>query len=168
KMPVVVGAGGGYKLALRMARNAEEAGADAILLFSPPYGPESADGVSEYFKAVAASVGIGIVLYPRGKEGFGPDVLKRLASVPNVVGFKDPSGGIAMGQAVGNLIQDDLVWIAEGEIHALAALPAGARAYTTAVATFVPEACRQFWKLGAAGDRAGMEGVLQKRIGPLV
>jgi 5-dehydro-4-deoxyglucarate dehydratase len=168
KMPVVVGAGGGYKLALRMARNAEEAGADAILLFSPPYGPDSADGVSEYFKAVAASVRIGVVLYPRGKEEFWPEVLKRMAALPNVVGFKDPSGGIEMGKAVGSLIQDQLLWVAEGETHALEALPAGSRAYTTAVATFVPEACKEFWKLGVAGNRAGMEGVLQKRIEPVV
>jgi dihydrodipicolinate synthase/N-acetylneuraminate lyase len=60
------------------------------------------------------------------------------------------------------------VWIAEGETHALEALPAGSRAYTTAVATFVPAACREFWKLGVAGDRAGMEAVLKKRIEPIV
>ena len=35
RLPVVAGAGGGYKLALSMAENAAKAGADAILLFAP-------------------------------------------------------------------------------------------------------------------------------------
>jgi len=168
RLPVVVGTGGGYRLALRMAENAEKAGADAILLFSPAYGNESAKGVYEYFRAVIESVAIGVVLYPRGKDEFWPEVLKRLAEFPNVVGFKDPTGGVALGKSLGTLVQDRLVWIAEGETHALEALPAGARAYTTAVAALVPNACRDFWKHGAAGEVAAMKRILKSRIDPIV
>ncbi len=168
RLPVVAGAGGGYKMALRMAENAEKAGADAILLFSPPYGSESEEGAYRYFRDVASSVGIGVVAYPRGNDEYWPSVLKRLSEVPNVVGFKDPSGGTAIGKALGTLIAERLVWVAEGETHAVEALPAGARAYTSAVATFVPKACREFWKQGVAGDRERMRQTLTSAIDPVV
>ena len=168
KLPTVVGAGGGYGLAMRMARNAEEAHADAILLFSPPYGSEGAEGAYQYFHDVAASVRIGVIAYPHGKEDYWPAVLKRLAALPNVIGFKDGSSGIAVGRALGELIPNHFLWISEGETSALEGLPAGARAYTTAVATFVPRACHEFWRRGVAGDVAGMKDVLEKRINPVV
>lgn len=72
RLPVVVGAGGGYRLAMRMARNAADANVDAILLFSPPYGSESAEGAYQYFRDVAKSVSIGVIAYPRGNKPIGP------------------------------------------------------------------------------------------------
>jgi dihydrodipicolinate synthase/N-acetylneuraminate lyase len=150
-LPVVVGAGGGYGAALRMARNAQQAGADAVLLFSSPYGSEDAEGAYRYFKDVADAVKIGVILYPRGQEEHWPATIRRLAETPNVIGFKDPSGEIAAGKSLGALVPDDFLWIAEGEEHAVKVFPVGARAYTSAVAVFAPKACRQFWEAGVSG-----------------
>ena len=168
RFPVVVGAGGGYGTALRMARNAEEAGADAVLLFSSPYGSADAEGAYRYFKDVADAVNIAVLLYPRGKEEHWPETIRRLAKIPNIVGFKDASGGIETGRALGSLIPNDFLWIAEGENHAVKALPTGARAYTSAVAVFSPEACHQFWKAGVAGEVDRMNAVLKDKIEPVV
>lgn len=164
KMPVVVGAGGGYGLALRTARNAQKAGADGILLFS--HTGETFEGTYEYFLNVARSVDIGVILYPRGKQSFWPDVIRRVAELPNVVGFMDSSGELALGKALGSLISDRFLWIAEGENHAVQALPQGARAYATAVAPLVPRACAEFCKHGLAGNLPGMNEVLKRRIEP--
>lgn len=168
KLPVVVGAGGGYGTALRMARNAEAAGADAVLLFSPPYGSGDPEGAYRYFKDIADAVNIGVILYPRGKEEHWPVTVRRLADVSNIVGFKDASGGIEVGSSLGTLIPDDFLWIAEGEQHAAKAIPVGARAYTSAVAVFVPEACRLFWKYGVDQRLDKMAEVLKERIDPIV
>ncbi|MDA1311877.1 MAG: dihydrodipicolinate synthase family protein [Acidobacteria bacterium] len=168
RLPVVVGAGGGYGAALRMARNAEQVGADAVLLFSSPYGSDDPEGAYRYFKDVADAVKIGVILYPRGKEEHWPETIRRLAETPNVIGFKDASGEIAVGKSLGTLVPDDFLWIAEGEEHAVKALPAGARAYTSAVAVFAPEACRQFWESGVGGRLDQMNAVLQKKINPVV
>ncbi len=168
RMPVVVGVGGGYRLALRMARAAEESGADAILLFAPPYGSESAEGAYQYFRDVARSVKIGVILYPRGKEDYWPGVIKRLSEVPNVIGFKDASGGVTVGQALGPLIRDRLLWIAEGERHAMDAVRLGARAYTSPISDLIPGTCREFWQLGTAGDVDGMKEIFASRIEPLL
>ncbi len=177
KLPVVVGACGGYRMAGIMARNAQEAGADAILLFAPPYWswiPGYDEGTIRYFTEVAQSIDIGVVLatvsghnFPTGKEKYWPRVLKRLSELPNVLGFEDSSGDIAMGQELGTLVSDRLVWIARGEGHAVKALPAGARGNTSAVATFVPQACREFCKQGKLGEVERMQEVLRTRIHPM-
>ena len=177
KLPVVVGACGGFRMARIMARNAQEAGADAILLFAPPYWnwiPGYDEGTIGYFTEVARSIDIGVVLatvsghnFPTGKEQYWPKVLRRLSELPNVLGFEDSSGGIAMGQELGPLVSDRLVWIARGEGHALQALPAGARGNTSAVATFVPEACREFCRQGRLGKVERMQQVLRTRIQPM-
>jgi 5-dehydro-4-deoxyglucarate dehydratase len=168
RLPVVVGAGGGYGAALRMARNAEEAGADAVLLFSSPYGSGDAEGAYRYFKDIADAVKIGVILYPRGKEEHWAETIRRLTETRNIIGFKDASGGIAVGESLGALVPDNFLWIAEGEEHAVKAFPAGARAYTSAVAVFVPELCRQFWKAGVAGRLDEMNKILRDKIDPVV
>ena len=88
--------------------------------------------------------------------------------MPNVVGFEDSSGDVLIGQALlGEQILDRFVWVARGERHALRALPAGARAYTGAVDTLAPNACREFWKQGIPGNIDAMNEIFQSRIDPL-
>ena len=174
KLPVVVGACGGYSTAKQMAQNAQLAGADAILLFAPPYWswiPEYDGGIIRYFKDIIESIDIGVVLatvsghkFPTGGEKYWPYVLKKLADLPNVIGFEDSSGGISMGKSLGSLVEERLVWVARGEGHALHALPVGAKATTSAVATFVPKACREFWQQGILGRGKQMKNILDSRI----
>ena len=172
KMPVIQGVAGGYQLTLEMARNAERAGVDALMLFAPPYGSPTARGVYEYMHRLATSVRMGVFVnmwhgYAVAVEDYWPQVIRELAGLPNVIGFQDSSGGLEVGHSLGSLIPDRFLWIARGEGHAVKALPAGARAYTAAVACLAPNACREFWEKGTAGNRAGMNRILEQRIAPM-
>ena len=167
RLPVVAGIRGGYRFALRMARNAEEAGADAILIFPPPGGPQTLEGQRQYFTEIARSVGIGVLIYPRTQRDDWGRLLEELADLPNIMGFKDGSGGIALGQSLGPRTRERLVWTARGEEHALRALPAGANAYATSFASLAPKACHEFWRRGTKGDAKGMETLFRERIAPL-
>ncbi len=62
-LPVVAGVGGGYRNALQMARNAELAGAEAVLVFAYPFACNEAQGAYNYLREVAESVGIGVLIY---------------------------------------------------------------------------------------------------------
>ena len=172
KMPVIQGVAGGYQLALEMARNAERAGVDALMLFAPPYGSSTARGVYEYMHRVATAVRIGVFVnmwhgYPVAVEDYWAQVIGELARLPNVIGFQDSSGGVEVGHSLRGLIPDRFLWIARGEGHAVKALPAGARAYTAAVACLAPGACREFWENGTAGNPVEMNRILEQRIAPL-
>jgi len=164
----VAGVGGGYKNTLMMARNAEQVGADAVLVFAYPLACGDADGEFQYLHDAATAVSTAVLVYPCGEDDIRISVLKRLAELPNVVGFKDSSGGVNVGQSLGSLIGSKLLWIAEGEPHAEIAFPAGARAFTTAVATFVPEACQKFWQSGTSGNLDQMKQVRQTHIDPII
>ena len=172
KMPVIQGVAGGYRLTLEMARNAERAGVDALMLFAPPYGSATARGVYEYMHRVATAVRMGVFVnmwhgYAVAVEDYWAQVIGELAGLPNVIGFQDSSGGVEVGHSLGSLIPDRFLWIARGEGHAVKALPAGARAYTAAVACLAPEACRKFWQYGTAGNLVEMKRILEQRISPL-
>ncbi len=106
--------------------------------------------------------------YPCGKGDFWPDVLKRLVKLPNVMGMKDSSGDVKFSQALGSLVGEEFLWVAGGEGHAQKTLPAGGRAYTSTVATFVPTACHESWQHGVASDSKRMQAVYNMRIAPIV
>ena len=167
KMPVVAGVGGGYRNALSMARNAEQSGADAVLVFPPGSRWGLEEGTYRCCLDVAKAVDIGVLIYPRSEE-YWPRLLKRLSRTENIIGFKDPSGDTQVGLALGDLVPEDFLWVAEGEGHAAKTLPVGGRAYTTAVATFVPQASHAFWKHGVAGEKEQMNRVLKDKIEPVV
>ena len=167
RLPVVAGVRGGYRFALRMARNAEEAGADAILVFPPPGGPQTLEGQRRYFTEIARSVGIGVLIYPRTQRDDWSRLLDELADLPNILGFKDGSRGIELGQSLSPPTRKRLVWTARGEEHALQALPAGATAYATSFASLSPGACHNFFRRGIRGDTRDMEKIFRECLAPL-
>lgn len=83
--------------AIEFARDAEAAGASAILLFPPPVlgggGNRTEIMVTSFAKAVAASIGIGVVIFqfPIAGLGYPTEILLRLIEIPNVVAVKEGS-----------------------------------------------------------------------------
>jgi 4-hydroxy-tetrahydrodipicolinate synthase len=83
--------------AVEFARDAESAGADAILLFPPPVfgggGNRTEVMVVNYARTVAAAIRIGVVIFqfPIAGLGYPTEILLRLLEIPNVVGVKEGS-----------------------------------------------------------------------------
>ena len=83
--------------AVALARDAEAAGASAILLFPPPVlgggGNRTEVMVYEFAKSVASAIDIGVVIfqYPIAGLGYPTEILLRLLDIPNVVGVKEGS-----------------------------------------------------------------------------
>src|ERR687896_1077041 len=94
RVPIVVGVGAaGTREAVELARHAEGAGADAVLIVSPFYWKVGEEGLFRHFAAVAESVGIPVVVYNlpmlTGID-LSPSLIARVATeFPNVVGVKD-------------------------------------------------------------------------------
>jgi 4-hydroxy-tetrahydrodipicolinate synthase len=98
KAPVVAGVYTDSPLeAVEFARDAESAGADAILLFPPPVfgggGNRTEVMVVNYARTVAAAIRIGVVIFqfPIAGLGYPTEILLRLLEIPNVVGVKEGS-----------------------------------------------------------------------------
>jgi 4-hydroxy-tetrahydrodipicolinate synthase len=98
RAPVIAGVYTDYTpAAVEYARDAEEAGADAILLFPPPVfgggGNRTVEMPLEFVRSVAGAVEIGVVIFqfPIAGLGYSTDTLLRLIDIPNVVGIKEGS-----------------------------------------------------------------------------
>lgn len=77
---------------------AQHLGADSALVVTPYYNRPTQEGLYLHFKAVAESVSLPIVIYNiQGRTGqnLHTDTLKRLMTIPNIVGVKEASGNIS-------------------------------------------------------------------------
>ena len=173
QMPVMAGVIGGYKISIEMARNAEKAGADALVIFPPRGRHWRAENYYEFYNDIVASVSIGAVVLPSGQHDFWPEVLIRLAETPNMIGFfpslgPDEDYYPRTGGQILEAVAKPLLFMAENEPAASRSFSRGSRAYSTAAAALVPEASRRFWRHGVAGETARMEEVLKADLDPIL
>ncbi len=71
KIPIMAGVIGGFKMSLRMAVNAEKAGAGSIIIFFPPSSPKE-ESAYHYFREIVTAVSIGVTIFPRGEAEYWP------------------------------------------------------------------------------------------------
>jgi 5-dehydro-4-deoxyglucarate dehydratase len=170
-IPVIAGAGQGIAVATQMARAAEKAGADAILLF-PPYliAPEQA-GLFAYAEAVCRSVGIAVIVYSRNNGVLTADTALRLAdSCPNLIALKDGTGDFESLVALALRAGDRLAIIngvPTAEIIASQCFALGIRSYTSAVFSFLPDLALAYFRAVRDGNRTTVDRLLTEFYVPL-
>ena len=100
RIPVIAGTGSNNTAhAVMMYKEAEKAGADALLLVAPYYNKATQNGLKEHFRVIAESVGIPSILY-NVPSRTGSNILPETAAwlgknVPNVAAIKEASGNIS-------------------------------------------------------------------------
>lgn len=92
-IPVYAGANAiTTKECVRLARMAEEAGADALTVLTPMFINPSENEMYEHFKTIARSTGLPVLLYNNpGKttNNISVGLLKKIAQIDNIVGIKN-------------------------------------------------------------------------------
>jgi 4-hydroxy-tetrahydrodipicolinate synthase len=99
RVPVIAGAGSNNTIeAVELAKHAEKAGADAVLVVTPYYNKPNQRGLYAHFAAVAKAVKLPIIIYnipPRSVIDMTPETMGRLAhDFKNIAGVKDATGKI--------------------------------------------------------------------------
>ncbi|MEM7445887.1 MAG: 5-dehydro-4-deoxyglucarate dehydratase [Pseudomonadota bacterium] len=169
---VVSGCGYGTETAIGIAKSAEKAGADGILLL-PPYLIEAPqEGLYTHVKRVCQSVGFGVMVYNRDNCIIQADTLARLCDeCPNLIGFKDGAGDIGLVRQVTATMGDRLIYLGgmpTAELFAEAYLGAGFTTYSSAVFNFVPALANRFYAALLKGDRATCEQILKSFFYPFM
>ncbi|MFL6113859.1 MAG: 4-hydroxy-tetrahydrodipicolinate synthase [Catenulispora sp.] len=88
---------------LRLARQAEAAGADALLVVTPYYNKPTQEGLFRHFTAVADATALPVMLYDIPHRSGVPievPTLLRLADHPRIVAVKDAKGDLTAGATV--------------------------------------------------------------------
>lgn len=164
EMPILSGCGYGTAMAMDLAIAVEAAGADGILLL-PHYLTEAGQaGLFNHVKAVCDAVSIGVIVYNRANSRVNVDTLARLCEAcPNLIGFKDGTGDIALVRRVVARLGDRLVYIGGMPTHELFAEAynaAGVTTYSSAVFNFIPRLALEFFDALRSDNRAAMERIL--------
>lgn len=100
RIPVVAGTGSNCtQTAIQMSKEAEEAGADGVLLVTPYYNKATQNGLIAHYTAIANEIKIPAILYnvpSRTGCALQPKTIAHLVkNVENIVGVKEASGDIS-------------------------------------------------------------------------
>ena len=155
-IPIVAGAGGGTRVAIGCAQEAERLGAAGILLL-PHYLTEAPqDGLAAHVEAVCRSVAFGVVVYNRNVCRLNADSLERLAErCPNLIGFKDGLGDIELMVSIRRRLGERLAYLGglpTAEVYAAAYKALGVPVYSSAVFNFIPRTAMEFYEALARDD----------------
>ena len=163
--PIICGCGYGTHLAVSIACEAEQAGADGLLILPPYLVNSTQEGLYAHVKAICDAVNIGVIIYNRDNSIISADTLLRLCdSCPNLIGFKDGSGNIGLVREISTKMGDRLSYIGgmpTAELFADAYNAAGMTTYSSAVFNFLPEMALRFFRASCDGDTATTEQLLK-------
>jgi 4-hydroxy-tetrahydrodipicolinate synthase len=158
RAPVIAGAGSNSTAeAIAMSREAEKAGADAVLIVTPYYNKPTQEGLYQHFKAINDAIGIPIIIYnipPRSVIDMSVDTMKRLFELKNIAGVKDATASMvrvsqqrqAMGPGFNQLSGEDAT--------ALGFMAHGGHGCISVTANVAPRLCAEFQGACLKGDYA--------------
>ncbi len=166
QVPIVGGAGGGTRLAIQYAQEAQKNGAAGVLLL-PHYLTEATqEGLIAHVQAVCKSVQIGVIVYNRGACKLTAQSLEILANTcPNLIGFKDGLGDIERIVSIRQRLGDRFVYVGgmpTHEVYANAYKALGVPTYSSAVFNFIPRTAIEFYNAYAQGDQATVSRLINE------
>lgn len=170
RVPVIAGAGSNDTLTACMhAKEAESAGADALLVITPYYNKPNQEGIFQHFRAVAEASALPIFLYNvpgRTVADIAPDTVARLSELPNVIGIKDASGDVSRVTEARIDCGDDFCILSGSDELTLGIMVSGGCGAISVTANVAPRECADFMSACQEG-RWEEARALNDRLHPL-
>ncbi len=173
RAPVAMGAQTTSTLELvRLARTAQELGADFIQISCPFYFEHGEADFEEFIRAgAAAAPEVGVIVYNTfwTSTGLSFGLIERLADVPNIVGLKwaTPRSDAMEFEDVASHFSERYTIIDNNLFFAFSAMPAlGARAFEAHLCNFWPEWGIKLVDAAAAGDYAEIARMMVEEAMP--
>ncbi len=156
RVPVVAGAGSNSTTeAVRLARAAERAGADAVLVVTPYYNKPTQSGLVTHFTAVHDACDLPIIIYnipPRSVVDMIPDTMGQLAKLPRIVGVKDATGDLARVSMQRMACGGDFIQLSGEDATAHGFNAQGGVGCISVTANIAPALCAEMQDACARGD----------------
>ncbi len=156
RVPVIAGAGSNATSeAVSLAKHAEKAGADAVLVVTPYYNKPTQEGMYVHFKTVNDAIGIPIIIYnipPRSVVDMSVDTMKRLFELGNIVGVKDATGNLARVSMQREAMGPEFIQLSGEDMTALAYNAAGGQGCISVVSNVAPALCAKLQDATLSND----------------
>jgi 4-hydroxy-tetrahydrodipicolinate synthase len=170
RVPVIAGAGSNNtKEAIDLAKFAEEAGAEGLLVVTPYYNKPNQEGLYQHYKAINDAVGIPIFIYnipPRSVIDMSVETMARLFELKNIVGVKDATGKIDRISQQRHAMGADFIQLSGDDSTALAVMAHGGHGCISVTSNLAPKLLSEFQEACLAGDYAKAL-LYQDRLMPL-
>jgi 4-hydroxy-tetrahydrodipicolinate synthase len=142
RLPVIAGTGSNStEEAVRLTREAEDAGADGALMISPYYNRPTQEGIYQHYRKVASEVRFPIIVYNiPGRTGskIEPETLARLAEIENIAGVKEATGSVDQAIDVMRLCGDRLGVYSGEDSLTFSLMALGGKGVISTVANIAP------------------------------
>ncbi len=150
---------------IELARQAERAGAHALLVVTPYYNKPPQAGLERHFTAAADATGLPVMLYDiPGRTGLAisTDTLVRLATHPRIVAVKDAKDNLGASSLV--LARTNLAYYCGTDMLNLPSLAIGACGFVSVVGHVVGDRLHEMIDAFACGDVAAAQAIHQSLL----
>ena len=165
RVPVIAGTGSNSTAhAIALTKDAEAAGADAVLSVVPYYNKPTQAGLHAHFREIAGSTELPIFLYDvpsRTACGLADETVARLAEMPRVIGLKDAAGDLTRPARLRRLLGPDFRLLSGEDATALAFLAQGGDGCISVTSNAAPGLCRNLFMAFRQGQMTRAQRLAQ-------
>jgi len=160
RVPVVAGTGSNCTdEAIYLTKEAQKAGADAALVVTPYYNKATQKGLAEYYKTIAASVDIPLIMYNvPGRTGcnIAPATAAQIVKeADNVVAMKEASGNISQVAELMNRTNGEIDLYSGNDDQIVPVMSLGGLGVISVLSNVAPKETQDMCAKFLAGDVKG-------------
>ena len=148
RVPIIAGAGSNStQEAISLAKSAESAGADAVLVVTPYYNKPTQKGLLAHYRALHDECTLPIIIYNipgRSVIDMNPETMGELAKLPRIIGVKDATGDITRVSQQRETCGPEFVQLSGEDASALGFNAHGGRGCISVTANVAPGLCHEF------------------------
>lgn len=160
RIPVIAGTGSNCTAtAIDLSKQAEEAGAEGVLLVTPYYNKATQGGLIQHYEAVAGAISLPCILYnvpSRTGVTIQPETMAYLYQhVENIVGVKDATGNISMITKLMSLVDENFLLYSGDDDQIVPLLSVGASGVISVLSNVAPRQTHEICQKWFDGDIKG-------------
>jgi 4-hydroxy-tetrahydrodipicolinate synthase len=163
RVSVLAGAGANATAhAIELARQAEQEGADGLLVVTPYYNRPPQEGLYRHFRAIHDATGLPILLYDvpsRTACALATETILRLAELPRIVGLKDAADDLMRPVQLRRQLGERFRLFTGDDATVVEFLAAGGDGCISVVSNLVPALCEELHSAWTCGNDAGARGI---------
>lgn len=156
RVPVIAGTGSNEtSYAIKLAKHAKEAGADAQLIVTPYYNKCTQKGLVAHYLAIADATDLPIVLYnvpSRTGVGISVESYAELAKHPNIVAVKEASGDLSKILRLRAAVGDELDIYSGNDDQIIPIMSLGGKGVISVLSNVAPKETHEMCQAYLDGD----------------
>jgi 4-hydroxy-tetrahydrodipicolinate synthase len=138
-----------------LSRDAEAAGADAVLSVVPYYNKPTQAGMYAHFRAITGSIGLPMILcdFPaRTVSGLADETIARLAELPQCIGLKDATADVSRPLRLRSMVGSEFRLLSGDDATALGFTACGGDGCISVTSNVAPGLCRDMHSAWTQGQ----------------